>query len=232
MDITARPQQLVPEPARQPVRPKVRQTVRRSAGLGLLVYGIGNVVGFMASGSPGGDYAGATVTRYVGSGHLALAGAFWYLVALSGLGLLVAAPALRELRRIGGFLGGLATVGASLAVTGAFISGGVAIAAAEGGRAVRTGVALPVFYTLTEIGNLVAVCGPALCLGVAALALAWQGPLPTWLRVSSAVAGVCGIFAPFFFTYVVYVLWTVVLGITWARRRAGAPATVPEPSSV
>jgi hypothetical protein len=33
-------------------------------------------------------------------------------------------------------------------------------------------VPLPVFYTLTEIGNLIAVCGPALCMGVAALVLA------------------------------------------------------------
>jgi len=208
------------------------RVVRRSVGIGMLIYGIGTLVGFASSGSPGGDYTDAMVSHYIGSGHLVVAWGFWYLVALSGLGLLVAAPGLRELRSIGGFIAGLATAGAALAVTGAFISGGVAVAVAEGGHDVRAGVTLPVFYTLTEIGNLIAVCAPALCMGVAALVLAARGPLPTWLRVVSAVAGVCGILAPLFFTYFLYALWTVIIGITWTRRRSADQITAPEPSLV
>jgi Na+/H+-dicarboxylate symporter len=93
-------------------------------------------------------------------------------------------------------------------------------------------VGLPVFYTLTEIGNLLAVCGPALCLGVAALVLATRGPLPTWLRVFSVLAGVCGVLAPFYFTYFVYALWTLVAGITWTLGRSPQRVRDSEPSMV
>jgi hypothetical protein len=50
--------------------------------------------------------------------------------------------------------------------------------------------------------------------GVAALVLATRSTLPGWLRAFSAVAGLCGIFAPLFFTYFVFTLWTIVAGIT------------------
>jgi hypothetical protein len=36
------------------------------------------------------------------------------------------------------------------------------------------------------------------------------------------VAGVCGILAPAYFTFFVYLLWAVVLGITLVSRRAPA----------
>jgi hypothetical protein len=74
---------------------------------------------------------------------------------------------------------------------------------------------------------------PALCIGVAALILAARGRLPQWLRVFSVIAGVCGILAPLFFTYFVYVLWTIVAGITLARSsRDSGHAPQPQPSLV
>jgi hypothetical protein len=115
---------------------------------------------------------------------------------------------------------------------GAFVAGGVDVAMAEGHASIRSGVSAPVVYTLTEIGNLLAVCGPALCMGVAALALAVRGPLPTWLRVFSAIAGVCGVLAPYFFTYFVFLLWAVVAGLTLAARRTDHTVTEPAPSLV
>ena len=46
--------------------------------------------------------------------------------------------------------------------------------------------------------------------------LAARSTLPGWLRAFSAVAGVCGILAPLFFTYFVFTLWTIAAGITLA----------------
>ncbi len=42
---------------------------------------------------------------------------------------------------------------------------------------------------------------------------------PRWLRIFSAVAGVCGILAPFCFTFFAYRLWTLVCGVTLVTRR-------------
>jgi hypothetical protein len=79
-------------------------------------------------------------------------------------------------------------------------------------------------YTVTEIGNLLTVCGPAFFAGLIALVLAVRSPLPGWLRAFAAVAGVCGLAAPMFFTLFVFVLWTVVAGI---RLLAVGPAARP-----
>jgi hypothetical protein len=124
----------------------------------------------------------------------------------------VFAAGIRRLAGIGPALAGLALVGAAVSVTGSFVSGGVDVAMAEGGAHVQGGVPAPVVYTITEIGNLLAVCGPALCIGVVALVLAVRSSLPRWLRIFAAIAGVCGILAPLFFTYFVFVLWTIVAG--------------------
>jgi hypothetical protein len=208
--------------------------IPRSAGLGLAGYGLGTTIAFAGSGSPGGDYEESAVTKYVSFGHFWVASGLWYLGALSALGLIVLAVGLRAQPGVGGILAGFATAGAALAIAGAFVSGGLAVAMAEGGTAVRAGVPHPVVYTLTEIGNLLAVCAPALCVGVAAIVLALRTTaLPGWLRGISVVAGICGVLAPFFFTYYVFVLWTVVAGIVIARRRSvPAPSRVPAPSLV
>ena len=104
---------------------------------------------------------------------------------------------------------------------------------AEGGYAVQTGVAHPVVYTITEIGNLLAFCSSAFFVGVAAVALAVRVPMPTWLRVVTAVAGVCGILAPLFFTYFLFALWTAGFGAWLLReRRSVAPESPVQASLV
>ncbi|HEY3511859.1 MAG TPA: hypothetical protein VGL36_21970 [Kribbella sp.] len=195
--------------------------IPRSAGLGLLGYGVGTAVAFMGSGAPGGGYDDTGVARYIAGSHAAAGFTLWYVGALSALGLVVFGTGLRHL---GDGLRSLAIAATATSVVGAFVSGGVVVAMAEGGTAVRTGVPHPVVYTLTEIGNLLAVCAPALFIGVVAIVLAFRAQLPGWLRGFCVIAGVCGIAAPFFFTYFVYLLWTVVAGATLAINRTKAPA--------
>jgi hypothetical protein len=200
----------------------------RSVGVGLTVYGAGTAIAFTQVGAPGGSYSDHDVRRYIAWGHFGVAAGLWYVAALSAVGLVVAAAALRSLPGPGGLLAGLAQAGATASIVGAFVCGGVAVAAAEGGDAVRSGVPHPVLYTITEIGNLIAVCAPALCVGVGALVAMRGVAMATWLRAFTLVAGVCGILAPLFFTYFVYVLWTVVAGLAVATRRE--PSVLPEPA--
>jgi hypothetical protein len=206
-----------------------QQLIARSVGAGLAGYGVGTAIAMMASGSPGGDYSERDVRKYISFDHFWLAAGLWYVAALSAIGLLVAAIGLRSLPRSGGLLAALAQTGAAVSIAGAFVSGGIAVAAAEGGNSVRTGVPHPVVYTITEIGNLLAVCAPALCVGVAALVAARSVAMPAWLRAFTFVAGVCGILAPAFFTYFVFVLWTIVAGIAIIVQRA--PRAVAEPAA-
>lgn len=201
-----------------------RTSSTRTIGLGLAVYGLGNVVGFAASGSPGGNYKNADVSRYISSSHFWAASACWYLVALSALGLVVAASALEHR-----LAASLMRLGAGCAVVGSFISGGLAVAMAEGGATVRAGVPHAVVYAITEVGNLVAVCAPALFVGAAALLLAAAGAMPRGLRSVTFVAGIFGILAPFFFTYFAFILWALVAGAVWALRGRRGPGTSSRP---
>ena len=190
-------------------------TSRRTAGLGLLAYGIGTPVAFMSIGSPGGDYSDSGVAAYVASGHWATAFALAYLGAFAALGLLVFARHMRhELGSTGDVLWGLSVAGTAAAVVGWFMVGGVAVAAAEGGQALTT-VPHPVVYLVSEISNLVAICASAFLVGVAALVLGAKPALPAPLRSFSYVAGVAGILAAFYFPLPLVYLWAIVVG-GWA----------------
>lgn len=188
-------------------------TIPRSAGIGLLVYAVGTTVGFAGAGGPGGDYEPEMVAGYVDPSHYATSLGFWYLGALAALGLLAFG---RGLRRLGGAVGetawGLSVAGAAISVVGAFVGGGLVTALAEGGDTVRKGMPHPVVYAISEIGNLLALCGPGFFVGVVAILLAARAALPRWLAVFSVVAGVCGILLPFYFTIPVYLVWTLVFG--------------------
>jgi hypothetical protein len=199
---------------------------RRAAGLGLIAYGIGTAAAFMTIGSPGGEYSDTGVAAYLAPGHSWTAFGLAYLGAFAAVAFLVAAHSLRsELGPAGGPFWALSVGGTVAGVIGWFLVGGVAVAAAEGGAAV-TSVPHPVVYTLTEIGNLVAVCASAFLIGLAALVLALRSRLPRALRAFSGVAGVCGLLAAFFFPIFLFWVWAVVLGV-WGvltRDRATAPA--------
>lgn len=203
-------------------------TSRRAAGLGLLAYGIGTLAAFMAIGSPGGGYEDRTIATYVSSGHRITAFVLAYVGVLAALGLLPFAQRMREeLGSLGRSVWGLSIAAIGTAVAGWFMVGGVAVAAAEGGATVQ-GVAHPVIYVFTEIGNLVAVCGPALLVGVIGLLLAVRGPLPVALRVVSAIGGICGIVAPLFFPMFLFWLWILALAGWCLVSRVRQP--LPEPA--
>jgi hypothetical protein len=104
--------------------------------------------------------------------------------------------------------------GVAAGVVGWFLVGGVAVVFAEGGTPLR---ALPpaVVYALSEMSNLIAVCASAFLVGSAALVLVARGTLPAAPRVVTAVAGVCGLLAAFFFPLFLFWLWAIAFGI-WA----------------
>ena len=210
-------------------------STRRAAGLGMVTYGIGTSLAFMAIGSPGGDYSDADVTRFVSSGHWALAITLAYVGAFASLGLLAFGNHMRrQLTSSGDVLWGLLVAGTSTAVVGWFLVGGVAVAFAEGGTNLAT-VPHPVVYMASEMSNLIAVCASAFFVGAAALVLAARAGLPRGLRVVTYVAGGCGLLAAFWFPIFLFWLWAIAIGI-WTlaskthdveSRRDDVPAPLP-----
>jgi hypothetical protein len=205
---------------------------RRTAGLGLLVYGIGTPVAFMSIGSPGGDYDDGVVTTYMSGGHTLSAFVLAYLGAFAALGLLPFAARMRtELRSGGDVFWGLAVAGTAAATVGWFLVGGVAVVFAEGGSALAT-LPHPVVYALSELSNLVAVCASAFLIGSAALVLAARASLPRALRVASVVGGICGLLGAFFFPIFFFWLWVIALGAWTVATGAHEvrPARVHQPA--
>jgi hypothetical protein len=201
---------------------------RRTAGLGLLAYGIGSAAAFMSIGSPGGDYDDKTVATYISSGHSLTAFVLAYVGAFAALGLLAFGSRMREeLGAAGRTVWALSVAATTAAVVGWFLLGGVAVAAAEGGSAVAT-VPHPVIYTLTEMSNLVAICASAFLVGVAALVLAVRAQLPAPVRALTGIAGVCGIVAPLFFPLFLFWLWAIGFGIYLAVARSRRPEPMIE----
>jgi hypothetical protein len=201
---------------------------RRSAGLGLLAYGIGTLITFMSANIPGGDYEPTKVAAYLAPGHSIRTFALAYVGIASLLGLLAVGQGLRtELGRLGDTAWGLSIVATAVGIVGWFVGAGVVVAPTEGGGAITAGVPLPVAHTIGEIAGLLGGCAPALCIGVVALMLT-RAPLPGWLRVFSGIAGVCGILAPLFFTLFIFVLWTLVAGVALTvRSRVPVASAVP-----
>lgn len=201
---------------------------RRAAGLGLIAYGLGTPVAFMAINSPGGNYDDKVVAAYVSSGHWVAAFVLAYVGAFAALGLLAFGSRMREeLGAAGRAVWGLSVGAATAGVVGWFLVGGVAVAAAEGSPAVAT-VAHPVVYMLTEMGNLVAVCSSAFLVGVAALVLVARARLSIGLRVVTAIAGVCGIVAPLFFPIFLFWLWAIGFGVYLTASRSRRPEPIVE----
>jgi hypothetical protein len=203
------------------------RSIHRAGGVGLLAYGIGVTGAFLTLGAPGGDYTASAVESYIASGHWPTAFALGYVGALASLGLLVFGQSLRSLGgAVGELVWGLSIAGTTTGVVGAFVAVGIDVAMAEGGHVVQEGVSFTVIYTISEIGNLLSVCGPAFFAGAIALVLAARASLPGWVRAFSGVAGVCGILAPFYVTLFVFALWTVVFGSVLAAARPSRSAAL------
>ena len=207
-------------------------TVPRSAGIGLLVYALATFVAFLFSGAPGGDYSDAEVVGYIAPSHAAPAFVVWYIAALGALALVLFGAGLRRVPGIGPSLSALAAVGAAVSLSGSLLVGGVAVGMLEGGSAVREQTPHTVVYLLTEIGDLAAVCGPALCVGVIAIVLAMRTRMPAWLRVVAVIGGVCGILAPFYFTYFLYVIAAIAMAAAFLTGRAVRERTTERMASV
>lgn len=207
-------------------------TTIRTGGIAFAIYGLATFLGFMNNG-PGGDYEDAKVVGFMSHGHMWAAFGYGYLGCLGAVALLVAGRHLRDLAGSArDLVWGLAIAGSTASAVGFFVTAGVAVSMAEGGTQVRDSIPHSVVYTFTETGNLLSVCLPALFVGAVALVLARKADLPGWLRVFSAVAGVCGILAPFFFTYFLYLLWVLVTGALLALGRNRAPTDSPAQTSL
>jgi hypothetical protein len=206
---------------------------RRAAGLGLLTYGLATTVAFIATAAPGGEYSDRLVRGYIGSSHWMAAFIFCYLGAFGAVGLLFFRRWHGSVGSVGDVFRSLLIAGAATSVVGWFVDAGVAVSMAEGGRAVQSGVPHTVVYTLTETGNLLAICAPAFFVGLAALLIGMRTAQPRFLRVFCIVAGVCGILAPLYFTYFAFVLWTLVFsGWMIAGARRGTRVELPQASLV
>lgn len=202
---------------------------RRTTGAALLVHGVATFVANALIAAPGGQYEPAAVADYVDSAHFPVAFAAAYLGCLGALAVLLFVLGIRdELGPLSDLAWGLGVAAAATGVIGWFVSAGVDVAMAEGGSTVPAGVPHPVVYTITEIGNLLSWCAPALFIGVVAILLSRVRTLSRSLRILSAVAGGCGILAPFFFTYFLYLLWTLVLGATLLAGRSSSDRQLQE----
>ena len=111
---------------------------RRTAGAALLVYAVATFAANSFIAAPGGTYEPTTVARYVSSGHYGIAFAAAYLGCLGALALLPFVLGVRaEIGRLGELAWGLGVAAATTGVIGWFIAGGVDVAMAEGGSAVK-----------------------------------------------------------------------------------------------
>ncbi len=104
------------------------------------------------------------------------------------------------------------------------------IALVEGGAGMARGCPAR-SPTRRGMGNLLAVCAPAFALGALALVLAARYPMAPWLRVVTVLGALGGISAPLFFTYVVFVLWALLLGTWLVLRPSRAAAAAPPAAS-
>jgi hypothetical protein len=202
-----RPPQGIPQ-----LKEELMDISRRTAGLGLLAYGVGTPVAFMTINAPGGDYDENMIATYISSDHRVTAIALAYLGAFAALGLLPFAARMRsELRSGGDVFWGLSVAGVAASVVGWFMLGGIQVVFAEGGTALA-GLPHDVVYALSEVSILVAVCASSFLVGAAALVLAARGPLLGALRAFTVVGGVAGLVAAFFFPVFLFWLWAIVLG--------------------
>jgi hypothetical protein len=204
------------------------ETSRRTAGLGLALYGLATVVAFTGIGAPGGNYEEDKVVAFMSSDHWRAAAALGYLGAVGAIGLLVFAVWMRpRLGDRGDLFWALAVAGSAAAVIGWFLVAGMSVAFGEGGSGAAAAPHSAV-YLVSEMSNLVTVCASAFFLGAATIVIASRETMSAPLRIVSYGAGVCGVFAAFFFPLFLFWLWVLGFGVRTALSDS-APAPAPHP---
>lgn len=208
---------------------------RRTAGLGLLIFGVGTLTAMITAKVPGGAYEPDKVSAYIAQGHALQSFLIGYVGVAAALALLAFGHGIRhELPRFGETVWALSVIGAATSITGWFLGIGVVVSTTEGGPQITAGIPLPVAHTIGEIAGLLGGCAPALCVGVVAVML-WSSTFPMWLRACSVIAGACGILAPLYLTMFAFVLWTLIAG-AWmtatANRTGQTEPELPVPSLV
>jgi hypothetical protein len=207
---------------------------RRFAGLGLLTFAVGTFAALQLADPPGGDYGASQIARFVSPSSRVTEFACGYLGILAAVGLAVFVtrmrPAVAEAssHEVGDLFAALGIGAATVAAVGWTVTAGIPVAFAEGhGHP----AAAPVVYLVSELGVLLNLATPAILMGAAILLLATRAGamVPRWLRISTVVAGICGIAAPFFFPYFLFLLWGIVAGVWCLASGTGARAVTSKP---
>jgi hypothetical protein len=118
---------------------------------------------------------------------------------------------------------GLAVGGVAASVVGWFLLGGIPVVFAEGGTALA-GLPHDVVYAMSEVSILVAVGASSFLVGAAALVLAARAPLSAPIRAFTAVGGVCGLLAAFYFPIFIFWLWAIAFGV-WTLASGARSST-------
>ena len=189
-------------------------TSRRTAGFGLLAYGIGTPFAIIVPGIPGGEYSDAVVAKFISSGHLTIALISMYMGAFAALGFLVFANRMRhELRSSGDLFWALAVAGTTSAVIGYISLGSIAIAFTETGFAASFPHA--VIYLVIQMSSGIVIGAAYLFFGIATLLLALRSTLPSWLRVATYLGALGGLLSIMWIPQLLHWLWAIIFGI-WA----------------
>jgi hypothetical protein len=193
-----------------------------------------SVASFVVQSAPGGTYSESDVANYVSVGFLPTVIVTGYLALAGVLGLICLLAYLREVigvepsRKVASsvFWGAGLAAAASIAVSWGLLTG-IAVAAAEGGKAAS--VSHPVIYLLSDTSKNVLFGSGGILLGLAliALVLASSGRLPNWLRWLTLVVGVLAVASPALFPAFAIPVWGIVIGV-WviASGRGLRSATV------
>jgi hypothetical protein len=201
------------------------------AGAGAIAFSVLTLVAIFVVNAPGGDYSTTSVNNYLAHGHRIPVLVATHLAIIGVFGLICLLAYLREAIGAESRLAANIVWGAGLAAAASFaigwgVIGGQVIAHLEGGSKIATPPAIT--YLISQIGVVMIFGSGAILLGFALIALMLnsRAMMPTWLRRSTLLAGVCGVAGMAFFTFFLFIIGLAVVGV-WlvtTARHATAPA--------
>ncbi len=200
------------------------------AGVGAIGFAVLTFAAIFFVNWPGGGYSESIAKSYVAPGNLpvALIGTLIGLIGVVGLiGLLAylrqaaeeSSPAISLVPQI---VWGVGLVGAASFAVGWGLVSAQPLAHVESG--VDLGVAPTLTYMISEATSAI-IFGPAPMLVGLALIVLTVGSgkaLPPWLRWSTLVAGVVALTSLAFFTFFLFLVWSIVIGVWLLTKAWGA----------